>query len=83
MSKDNLEIEAMAFDNQIRERIENGHIPDLRYAKKCEYFYNNPWRHPEYVKLYFGEQFNLMNNSIKENFTNRQANSIRILEVGC
>jgi hypothetical protein len=56
----NNQAEAEAFDNQIVERINNGHLPDLRYNTKCDYFYNNSWRHPEYVKLDFGDQFNLL-----------------------
>ena len=83
MKKGNLEIEAESFDNQIIERVKNGHIPDLRYTEKCDYFYNNPWRHPEYVKLDFVDQFELMNTSINECFVNRTSESIRILEVGC
>ena len=47
--------EAEAFDAQIRERVDNGHIPDLRRSGRCEYFYNNVWRDQEFVKLYFGE----------------------------
>lgn len=83
MDKTNLELEASAFDSQIEERIGNGHIPDLRFTEKCDYFYNNPWRHPEYVKLDFGEQFSLLNNSIKEYYPNRSSESIRVLEIGC
>lgn len=83
MSKDKLELEALAFDDQINERIENGHIPDLRYTEKCDYFYNNPWRHPEYVKLDFGEQFTLMDNYIKAHFNFKQGDKVRLLEVGC
>ena len=47
--------EAEAFNSQIDERIANGHIPDLRLAEPCDYFYNNPWRRPAYVKLDFVE----------------------------
>lgn len=78
-----IEEEAKAFDSQIDERIKNGHIPDLRYATKCDYFYNNPWRHPEYVKLDFVDQFNLISDSIKNEFPNKLTKDIRVLEIGC
>lgn len=74
--------EAAAFDLQISERIENGHIPDLRLTKPCDYFYNNPWRRPEYVKLDFGEQFELIKETL-DNFAPELDHTIRILEVGC
>ncbi len=35
-----LDAEANAFDVQIEERIRNGHIPDLRRAPACDWFYN-------------------------------------------
>lgn len=49
--------EADAFDKRVDERIQNGYIPDLRRAQFCEWFYNNPWRHPKYVDMVFGEYF--------------------------
>lgn len=73
-------LEAEAFDSQIIERIKNGHIPDLRYSKVCEYFYNNSWRDPEYVKLDFGDIFELISKTISENFRSMRP---RILEIGC
>jgi len=71
--------EASYFDQQILERIANGHIPDLRRAPRCEYFYNNPWREPEYVKLDFGEQFEL----IARNLTKLIGPRAKVLEIGC
>jgi hypothetical protein len=56
----NLIQEAEAFIRQILDRVENGHIPDLRYTQKCEYFYNNVWRHPDFVKLDCEEIFNII-----------------------
>ena len=47
---DGLRLEAEAFDGQIRDRVEHGHVPDLRNAVECDYFYNNIWRRPEYVQ---------------------------------
>jgi SAM-dependent methyltransferase len=75
-----LELEAAAFDRQIIERIENGHIPDLRYVKKCEYFYNNVWRHPDYVKIDIWEIYSLLESALRKNVKNVNA---RVLEVGC
>lgn len=49
----NLAQEARAFDCQIEERIANGHVPYLRLTMPCDYFYNNSWRRPEFVKLDF------------------------------
>jgi 2-polyprenyl-3-methyl-5-hydroxy-6-metoxy-1,4-benzoquinol methylase len=79
---DDLHQEAEAVDSQIEERIANGHIPDLRLAEPCDYFYNNPWRRPAYVKLDFGEQFEVIRDSII-GLLGRKHNEIRILEVGC
>ncbi len=72
--------EAYTFDQQIRQRLENGHIPDLRRTQKCEWFYNNPWRHPEYVKLTFGEIVDVILFSLQK-FGN--PNDRLLLEVGC
>ncbi|MCX5715310.1 MAG: class I SAM-dependent methyltransferase [Candidatus Omnitrophica bacterium] len=74
--------EARAFDKQTLERVSHGHIPDLRQAKFCRYFYNSPWRDPAYVKLDFGEQFELINSAIKK-YSARRKTNINILEVGC
>lgn len=73
--------EAHAFDRQIEERIANGHVPDLRAATPCDWFYNNPWRRPAYVQLDFGEQFELIAAAIRE-YT-KAAAAPKVLEVGC
>ncbi|MEO5917116.1 MAG: class I SAM-dependent methyltransferase [Luteolibacter sp.] len=78
--KENLELEAEAFDHQIIERVQNGHVPDLRYCTPCDYFYNNSWRRPEYVALDMGEQFARIHASLTISFGIRP---LRILEVGC
>ncbi len=57
---DETELEAQAFDDQIKERVKHGHIPDLREVKPCDYFYCNPWRHPELVHIDMGESLQLM-----------------------
>ena len=77
---DNLKLEAAAFDHQIMERVRNGHVPDLRYCTPCDYFYNNSWRRPEFVRLDMGEQFERIDNSLGRNFSGRR---VRVLEVGC
>ncbi len=74
--------EAQAFDRQILERVAAGHIPDLRRAAECRYFYNNSWRHPHYVRLDFGEQCELILGAINAHAP-KTAGTARILEVGC
>lgn len=71
-----LELEAKAFDKRIKERIKNGHIPDLRRVVFCDWFYNNPWRHPVFVKWTFGEYFRFALSVIGKE-------KKEILEVGC
>jgi 2-polyprenyl-3-methyl-5-hydroxy-6-metoxy-1,4-benzoquinol methylase len=73
--------EARAFDAQIEERIAQGHIPDLRRAVPCEYFYNNPWRHPDYVQLDFGQIFTRVDQAIRKYGPERARR--RVLEFGC
>ncbi len=76
-----LALEALAFDRQIDDRLANGHIPDLRLAPDCDWFYNSSWRRSAYVQLDFGEQFELIRSSILAH-TPGGASS-RVLEVGC
>lgn len=52
-----LRSEAAAFDARVLERVRHGLVPDLRHAVACDWFFNNPWRHPAYVDLVFGEYF--------------------------
>ncbi len=77
-----LDREAQAFDSQIAERIRQGHIPDIRLTQPCEYFYNNSWRHPEYVKIDMGEQLDLIGSVLRRRQC-LQAKPLRVLEVGC
>lgn len=74
--------EQLAFDAQIEKRIKHGHIPDLRRAKRCDFFYNNPWRHPYYVQLDFQEQFNIIHSAIRD-FIPKSRKKAKLLEVGC
>lgn len=73
--------EAGAFDAQILQRVRHGHLPDLRRAMPCDYFYNNSWRHPEYVRLDFGEIFELIHAAIVQHA--RASRTPRVLEIGC
>ena len=43
--------EAKAFDKQAKLRTKKGLIPDLRKLKKNNFFYNNPYREPEFYKI--------------------------------
>jgi 2-polyprenyl-3-methyl-5-hydroxy-6-metoxy-1,4-benzoquinol methylase len=73
--KNEMELEAEAFDSRLKDRINNGHIPDLRKMQNCDWFYNNVWRRPYLVNMVYGKilQFAL---------TNLRARS-KVLEVGC
>lgn len=51
-NNETLEKEAAAFDKQVEERIKHGFVPDLRRLRKVDWFYNNEWRDPEFVKIY-------------------------------
>jgi 2-polyprenyl-3-methyl-5-hydroxy-6-metoxy-1,4-benzoquinol methylase len=77
---DALSREAEAFDRQIRERVAGGHLPDLRRAKPCGWFYNNSWRHPALVDLDFGEIFRRIRRALVEHLP---LDRKRILEIGC
>jgi 2-polyprenyl-3-methyl-5-hydroxy-6-metoxy-1,4-benzoquinol methylase len=77
-----LKEESDAFDRQIVDRVQNGHIPDMRRCTPCYYFYNNPWREPEYVQLDFGDQFKIIYGAI-QNHVKPLDHPIKVLEVGC
>ena len=80
---DNIVNEASAFDKQITERINNGHIPDLRRSGICNYFYNNGWRDNYYVNLYYGEIIDIINSNCNKYLKEKAKRNIKILEVGC
>lgn len=67
--------EKVAFDHQIQERIDNGHVPDLRHKERNEWFYNNVWRDPELVKISFLENIEFLKKYLKP--------GSKILEIGC
>ena len=79
--EDNLLEEAKYFNDQIIERVANGHIPDIQNVEDCDYFYNNSWRRKYYVHLDFEDQFELINSSIKSLYKDKK--DLNILEVGC
>jgi SAM-dependent methyltransferase len=74
--------EAHAFDRQIDERIAHGHIPDLRLCTPCDWFHNNTWRRPAYVQLDFGEQFEIIRDTIRTYLPMVDRAPV-VLEVGC
>jgi 2-polyprenyl-3-methyl-5-hydroxy-6-metoxy-1,4-benzoquinol methylase len=77
----NLREEAAAFDSQIMKRIKVGHIPDIENTENCDYFYNNPWRRKYYAELDFGEQRDLVVETLLKNLS-QKPKDIKILEVG-
>lgn len=80
--KDILDLEAEAFDDQIDERIANGHIPDLRRSGTCDWFRTNNWRKDYFVQLDFGEIFRKIDTAIREHGPERDR-PLRLLEIGC
>lgn len=67
--------EADEFNKETIERITHGLIPDLRRLKKVAYFYNNPWREPEFVKIQIMPRVNFVLKWLKPRS--------RVLELGC
>jgi len=76
IKKNILQKEAEAFDKQSDERIKHGFIPDLRRLKKVDWFYNNAWRDPEFVKIHLMPKINFVINIAKQR-------GGRVLELGC
>ncbi len=75
MTRKALKGEQAAFDRQILERDANGHVPDLRNPQRNEWFYNNVWRDPAFVRMSFGENIRFLSGHLKPRS--------RVLEVGC
>lgn len=67
--------EAEEFDKETIVRITHGLIPDLRRLKKVAYFYNNPWREPEFVQTQIMPRVNFVLKYLKPRS--------RVLELGC
>jgi len=76
INKLDYESEAKAFDDHITERIKHGFVPDLQKLKPVEWFYNNMWREPEFVKIHWMPKVNFVLDIIKKNPGS-------ILEIGC
>jgi len=72
--------ESLSFDNQILERIGNGHIPDLRRCQRNEWFYNSVWRDPFFVDMFFGKIIKNIEFTIESYCKEGKLN---ILEVCC
>lgn len=72
--------EGAAFDEQIRERIAGGHIPDLRRVEDCDWFHDNPWRRKAYVELDFGQIFQRVMDALSK--YGPDGHRLRVLEVG-
>ncbi len=76
ISNQSLENEAKAFDQQIKERLAHGFVPDLRRLQKVEWLYNNVWRDPELIKIHWLPR-------LKHIVAQAQQAGPNILEVGC
>jgi 2-polyprenyl-3-methyl-5-hydroxy-6-metoxy-1,4-benzoquinol methylase len=72
---DVLEQEGAAFDVRLKERMEHGHIPDLRRAVPTDWFNNNVWRRPVFV--------NMLNQRVIGFCISHLEPGSRVLEVGC
>ncbi|MDO8600650.1 MAG: methyltransferase domain-containing protein [bacterium] len=67
--------EAEEFDKETITRVTHGLIPDLRRLKKVAYFYNNPWREPEFVQTQIMPRVDFVLKHLKPRS--------RVLELGC
>jgi len=74
-----LNAEAAAFDKRILERVNLGFIPDLRRAKKCDFFYKSFWRDPQFIDLYLGR----INDGYLDFLRKFSVFGASILDVGC
>ena len=75
----NLEAEALAFDERINARVQQGFVPDLQRLEPNDYFYKSFWREPLYAKLYVGKMFSNYLKFFNDNLTKPS----RILDIGC
>jgi len=58
--------EKQAFDRQVEERLKHGYVPDLRRLNKVDWFYNNVWRDPEFVKIHWMPRINHIIDKVKK-----------------
>lgn len=76
MDHSKLAQEAQAFDQHVDERIRQGFVPDLRRLRKVEWFYNNVWREPEFVEIYWLPKVEFVLDIAK-------SSGGKVLEIGC
>ena len=69
--------EAKAFDNQAILRLKKGLVTDLRKLKKNNFFYNNPYREPEFYNI----QWKPIIDKIIS--ISKKKNKKKVLEIGC
>ena len=69
--------EADSFDKQSIFRIKKGLIPDLRRLKKNNFFFNNPYREPEFYKIQWQPTIDRIIAIAK------QDKRKKVLEIGC
>lgn len=76
LTKEEIKEEAQSFDRQTMERVRRGFRPDLQNLRPVRWFYNNPWREPEFVNIQIVP---------KVDFLVRYAakKGGKVLEVGC
>lgn len=71
-----IEKEKRSFDAQIEERIKHGFVPDLKRLRKVNWFYNNVWRDPRYVEIYWMPKVRFVIDIAKKR-------GGRVIEFGC
>ncbi len=69
--------EAASFDKQSVLRLKKGLIPDLRKLKKNIFFYNNPYREPEFYEIQWKPTIDKIITIAKKN------RKKKVLEIGC
>ena len=69
--------EADSFDKQSIFRIKKGLVPDLRRLKKNNFFFNNPYREPEFYKIQWQPTIDRIIAIAK------QDKRKKVLEIGC
>ncbi len=74
--------EAQAFDRQIFERVQNGHIPDLERVGRNEWFRENVWRDQAYANLLYGNILVQMVDACSR-YIRKDRSDVRVLELGC
>jgi len=76
VDENHLQEEQAAFDQQTRDRMANGFVPDLRRLEEVDWFYNNVWRDPRYVKIHWMPKIDFI-------LDGARSRGGRVLEIGC